>query len=292
MIDLNLDFVVTNHGDMWTVEQLYCIHPGDLWYDEETDTLTETKPRHGFRTVHEFGADTEAEAAKVARQWLRDMRERVIRHVFLNEAADDQYFTGGWDQNAGQWIRPLDPETKRLTGCYAEFSRQPFGALSYEDAIKDVLERYGLEAIDRQLVRRISTNEAVGTYDIAQSSVTLACRSGDIAYASKRGRDWTFPTWALLAWLDGRPGSGRQAAQAAPLPGRFPGPERGEINMAVKYSEEKLASMTPAEVSRLLKEVEATCQGFVFTFETTGDVDDEAADEWFEYRDLLRVITE
>jgi hypothetical protein len=213
MIDLSTDFVVTNRGNTWTIEQFYYIRPPAVEYDDETDTVTDIDPECGFRPVHEFLADTEAEAAEVARQWLRDMRERVIRHVFLNEAADGKFFTGGWNSNAGQWIRPLDPEAKRLTGCYAEFSRRPFPAMSYEAAVKDAVERYGLEAIDRQLARCISTNDAVGTYDIAQSSVTLACRSGDIAYATKRGRDWTFPTWALLAWLDGRPGSGRQAAQ-------------------------------------------------------------------------------
>lgn len=209
MIELSQDFIVTNRGDTWIVEQFYYIRRGGSEHDPETDTVQHVDPECSFRPVYEFEAPNEGEACTIARQWLEDLRRQVIVTVFLNEHPDGRWFTGGWDRQARQWIRPLDPETRRLTGCHSEFSQQRFPPLSYEEALQDAKDRYGLEAIDRQLLRFISTSEAVQVWDIPHSSITLACRQGDIAYATKK-RDWIFPTVTFLVWMNQRPGRGRQ----------------------------------------------------------------------------------
>lgn len=208
MIELSQDFVVTDQGDIWTVKQFYYIRRGGFQHNPITDTVHKIEPECSFRPVYEFEAMSEVEARTIARQWIEDLRQQVIMTIFLNEHPDGGWFTGGWDQNAGQWLRPLDSETRRLSGCHAEFSQQRFSPLSYEDAIQDARARYGSEAIDRQLLRYVSTSEAAQIWDIPHSSITLACRQGEIAYAAKK-RDWVFPTITFLVWLNQRPGRGR-----------------------------------------------------------------------------------
>ena len=61
--------------------------------------------------------------------------------------------------------------------------------------------------------RWIGTAEAVNEYGAAHSSVTLACRRGDIDDARKDRHGWEFPETALIKWLATRPGSGRRATK-------------------------------------------------------------------------------
>lgn len=45
-------------------------------------------------------------------------------HEYTTEHGKTYWGVGVWDQNAGQYTCPLDAETRKLTGCYAEFARK------------------------------------------------------------------------------------------------------------------------------------------------------------------------
>lgn len=67
-------------------------------------------------------------------------------HEYTNEQGEMRWAVGVWDQNAGQYTCPLDAETRKLTGCYAEFSREVDGMGSYEAkraACRHALTLYG-----------------------------------------------------------------------------------------------------------------------------------------------------
>ena len=48
--------------------------------------------------------------------------------IVVHEHPDGGYFVGTWSQSHAQWQRPLDAETKKLTGCLAEYQQKPFYA--------------------------------------------------------------------------------------------------------------------------------------------------------------------
>lgn len=67
-------------------------------------------------------------------------------HEFTDEYDQTRYAVCIWDANAGQWVAPLDPETCRLTGCYAEFARtlQGIGGYpTYAEAERRAHQLYG-----------------------------------------------------------------------------------------------------------------------------------------------------
>jgi hypothetical protein len=52
-------------------------------------------------------------------------------HDFTDEYGQTRYAVCRWDEAHGQWTAPLDAETRRLTGCYAEFARTLQGIGGY-----------------------------------------------------------------------------------------------------------------------------------------------------------------
>ena len=54
----------------------------------------------------------------------RDWSEYV--HEYETDDGRTVYGVGRWNQDSGQFTRPLDAEERRLTGCHTEF-----GPLSY-----------------------------------------------------------------------------------------------------------------------------------------------------------------
>ncbi|MFA5266042.1 MAG: hypothetical protein WC378_19645, partial [Opitutaceae bacterium] len=62
----------------------------------------------------------------------------------VHEHPDGGYFVGRWDESHAQWQRPLDGETKRLTGCFAEFQRGRFSPqASLKSALRVARSLYG-----------------------------------------------------------------------------------------------------------------------------------------------------
>jgi hypothetical protein len=57
---------------------------------------------------------------------------------------DGKWFVGEWSDKAAQWQRPLDASTRKLTGCFAEFSRKPFrDGLTRRQALRRARTLYG-----------------------------------------------------------------------------------------------------------------------------------------------------
>lgn len=44
-------------------------------------------------------------------------------HEFVNERGETRYAVAEWNQQAGQYQRPLTAKVAKLTGCFAEFCR-------------------------------------------------------------------------------------------------------------------------------------------------------------------------
>lgn len=143
--------------------------------------------------------------------WRRAMLQAAAARLFVNEHPDGGWFAGTWDRHAAQWVRPLDAESKRLTGCHSEFSRHPFSAIrERETAIGHALELYG-DWLREELGRFWDASDAADRFDVAPSSVTWACREGQIVGARKDGGEWSFPLIAFVDWLENRPGRGGRA---------------------------------------------------------------------------------
>ena len=53
-------------------------------------------------------------------------------HEYTNDQGETRWAVGVWDQQAGQYQRPLDAEARKLTGCYAEFARKIEGMGAYK----------------------------------------------------------------------------------------------------------------------------------------------------------------
>ena len=52
-------------------------------------------------------------------------------HEFTDKSGTTRYAVGEWDESAGQFTAPLDARTRKLTGCFAEFSSSAAGLGGY-----------------------------------------------------------------------------------------------------------------------------------------------------------------
>ena len=61
----------------------------------------------------------------------RDFTQYV--HEFTNDDGVTRYAVARWDQDKGQFVRPLDDTEAKATGCMAEFARRAQGVQNYAD---------------------------------------------------------------------------------------------------------------------------------------------------------------
>jgi len=62
----------------------------------------------------------------------------------VHDHPDGGYFVGKWSEFHAQWQRPLDAETKRLSGCHTEFQRGRFSPqASLKGALRLARSLYG-----------------------------------------------------------------------------------------------------------------------------------------------------
>ena len=53
-------------------------------------------------------------------------------HEFTDDFGETRYAVAEWDEFHGQWVAPLDHNTRKLTGCSAEFARTLKGLGGYK----------------------------------------------------------------------------------------------------------------------------------------------------------------
>lgn len=46
-------------------------------------------------------------------------------HEFTDKNGQNRYAVAEWNEQTAEYIRPLDKRSAELTGCYAEFSKDP-----------------------------------------------------------------------------------------------------------------------------------------------------------------------
>lgn len=54
-------------------------------------------------------------------------------HEYQDKQGRTRYAVAEWDESHGQWVAPLDAETRKLTGCFAEFARTLSGIGGFID---------------------------------------------------------------------------------------------------------------------------------------------------------------
>ena len=67
-------------------------------------------------------------------------------HEFVDDEGKTRYAVGQWDEKNAQFTAPLDARTRKLTGCFAEFSRTAKGLggyLSRSDALRRARYLFG-----------------------------------------------------------------------------------------------------------------------------------------------------
>ena len=67
-------------------------------------------------------------------------------HEFTDDDGKTRYAVGEWNDNNGQFTAPLDARTRKLTGCFAEFSRTAKGLGGYlnrQDALRRARYLFG-----------------------------------------------------------------------------------------------------------------------------------------------------
>ena len=71
------------------------------------------------------------------------MADERPANVHRHHTADgeERWGVGTWQAAQGQYHAPLDAETRRLTGCSAEFARRPIGRFVTADAAKREAKR-------------------------------------------------------------------------------------------------------------------------------------------------------
>ena len=52
-------------------------------------------------------------------------------HEFVDDRGNTRYAVGEWDEKHAEYICPLDERQRKLTGCFAEFSKKPAGLGGY-----------------------------------------------------------------------------------------------------------------------------------------------------------------
>ena len=52
-------------------------------------------------------------------------------HEYTNDQGETRWAVGVWSDKNAQYTCPLDAQTRKLTGCYAEFSRKVEGLGRY-----------------------------------------------------------------------------------------------------------------------------------------------------------------
>lgn len=72
--------------------------------------------------------------------------ENKAQNVHYIETTDDGkeiYGVGIWSDRNAQYTAPLDARTRKLTGCYAEFSRKPIGRMTLKKARYEARKLWG-----------------------------------------------------------------------------------------------------------------------------------------------------
>jgi len=67
-------------------------------------------------------------------------------HEFTDDKGKTRYAVGEWNAKNGQFIAPLDTRTRKLTGCFAQFSRTAKGLGGYlkrSDALRRARYLFG-----------------------------------------------------------------------------------------------------------------------------------------------------
>ena len=69
----------------------------------------------------------------------------------IHEVTPGTYAVCVWVESSGQFQAPLDAETRKLTGCHAEFARSlhGFGGMSLADARNRAQRLYGYQKMAR-----------------------------------------------------------------------------------------------------------------------------------------------
>ena len=74
---------------------------------------------------------------------MKEKREKNVHYVETDSKGNEVYGVGIWSERNAQYIAPLDAETRKLTGCYAEFSRKPIGRMSLKKARQEARKLWG-----------------------------------------------------------------------------------------------------------------------------------------------------
>jgi hypothetical protein len=67
-------------------------------------------------------------------------------HEFVDEFGHTRYAVARWEQSSGQFVCPLSETTKKLTGCFAEYAKQPSelgGYKSRQEALRRARYLFG-----------------------------------------------------------------------------------------------------------------------------------------------------
>lgn len=70
-------------------------------------------------------------------------------HEFVDDDGKTRYAVGVWNPQSGQFTAPLDARTRKLTGCFAEFSGSAKGLggyLSRKEALRRARYLFGNES--------------------------------------------------------------------------------------------------------------------------------------------------
>lgn len=129
------------------------------------------------------------------------------------------------DNNRTSWtIHPTTDDPPPMIAVIPDDGTRGLVIGEQEDVqrLADVLDHYLVTGQHDGVISRrhfqigyrwIGVTDAAREYGVPRSSITLACRQGDIEEAQKGRHGWEFPESAFLYWLNTRPGSGRRASE-------------------------------------------------------------------------------
>ena len=73
----------------------------------------------------------------------RENKPQNVHYIETNDKGQEIYGVGIWSDSNGQYTAPLDASTRKLTGCYAEFSRKPIGRMTLKKARQEARKLWG-----------------------------------------------------------------------------------------------------------------------------------------------------
>jgi len=89
-------------------------------------------------------------------------------HEFTDDEGRTRYAVGQWSLEHGQYTAPLDTRTRKLTGCFAEFSSTTKGLGGYlkrSDALRRARYLFGANTEDKKNFDEFLQKYADGQYE-------------------------------------------------------------------------------------------------------------------------------